>query len=164
MCMSSGVADVDVVDCSTLYALNNKHQVVNTSTSAVRCLICSDTLIVRSNATCRCSNVGAILDNDNTLRVYVQDINTIHLGVAILNANGVHIKTHWADYSELIPKVPYSDVISKGILFNDNKSSKSGKSSKDTPKPSYNQMCSLIEALDLSNDTKGRAFFYDTKK
>lgn len=158
------------------YSVNNKHHAIEQSTSVVRCLKCFETMIVLPNiensltassdnicnARCKCSNVGVILDNQGTLRVYVQDIRTIHLGVAILNHNNEVINTEWGDYSETLNYIPYKDVKSNGILFND-VSAKGLKAFKKSTNKVTNKMSSLVQALDLGADTKGRDFFYKPK-
>lgn len=158
------------------YSVNNKHHLIETSTSVVRCLKCFETMNVLPNVEnsltassdntkyiCKCSNVGAILDTQGTLRVYVQDIRTIHLGVAILNHNNETISIEWADYSETLNYVPYKDVKSKGITFSDI-SAKGLMAFKKSTKKVTNKMSSLVQALDLGADTKARDFFYKTKE
>lgn len=114
------------------------------------------------NAKCKCSNVGAILDTQGTLRVYVQDIRTIHLGVALLNKQYETINIEWTDYSEALNYIPYNDVKTKGITFTD-VSTKGLKAFKKVTNKVTNKMSSLVQALDLGADTKGRDFFYKPK-
>jgi hypothetical protein len=94
--------------------------------------------------------------------VYVQDIRTIHLGVTILNNNNEVISTEWGGYSETLNYVPYKEVKSKGIVFSD-VSTKGLKAFKKVTNKVTNKMSSLVQALDLGADTKGRDFFYKPK-
>lgn len=163
---------------SNLFSINNKHPLIETSTSAVRCLKCYSAIIVlpednkpleelsehityvqgdyKPYGTCTCSNVGCILDSQSTLRVYVQDIRTIHIGNALFSKGRV-VSMHWADYSE---NFTYTNYPLKSVEASFCESNK--KIPKETKKKL--KVNDLVESLDLSAKAQGRVFFYSTKE
>lgn len=171
-----------------LYGVNNKHPLIDLSTSAVRCLKCFEAIIVlpedknaltapidnsselntahsvrttsgmgdyKPYGSCKCSNVACMLDEQSTLRVYVQDIRTVHIGYAVFGKSTELIGTYFKDYSETLNYVDYSQV--KGTL-----STFVPKVHKEAKKAKP-KILTLTEALDLGSQGVARTFFYDTK-
>ena len=177
------------VSFENLYGVNNRYPQIETSTSAVRCLKCYEAIIVSpldKNALtplsdniepkrkvypnydlCKCGNVGAILDAQSTLRVYTEDIRTVHLGSAITNAMGDVLKYYWAPYSENHVYTDYASVKDSGVTFVPKATDKTTFGNKKlmvTKKEKKQKINDLVESLDLSAKATGRLFFYDTKE
>lgn len=106
--------------------------------------------------TCKCSNVSCMFDEQSTLRVYVDDIRTVHIGYAVLGGNNEVIRTTFMDYSETFVYTDYYKVITKPVTL----TTKGELTKKIARKP---KVMDLTEALDLSAKAQGRIFFYDTK-
>lgn len=165
---------------SNLFSVNNKHPLIKTSTSAVRCLKCFEAIVVlpedknvltalwhttsvQSNAylpygTCKCNNCGIMLDSQGTLRVYVDDINSVHIGNALLNKSNEVVAYHWTMYSETFIYNEYYSLLNSEVQL---QPSGKKKTQENIKKPKVN---SLVQSLDLSAKAKGRTFFYSTKE
>lgn len=173
-----------------LFSVNNRHPLIDLSTSAVRCLKCYEAIVVlpddknsltelsasnyndfhivssvhtsnhkgshKNHGKCKCGNLACMLDTQSTLRVYVADIRTVHLGYAILNKQGDVLRTVFQEYSESLVYVPYKDLKDLPLLCTSKQPSKVL-----TKKPT--KVLSLVDALDLSAQGVSRTFFYDTK-
>lgn len=169
-----------------LHGVNNLHPFIERSTSAVRCLKCFSAIIVLPEAknaltavsdsllvgdlttpsvrtesllpygTCKCYNVSCMLDEQSTLRVYVDDIRTVHIGYAVLGNTNEVLRTSFLDYSETFVYTDYTQVSREPLTL----TTKGELTKKVAKKP---KVMDLTEALDLSARAQGRIFFYDTK-
>lgn len=106
--------------------------------------------------TCKCNNVSCMLDEQSTLRVYVDDIRTVHIGYAVLGSNNEILHTSFLDYSETFVYTDYHWVSTTPTTL----TTKGELTKKLAKKP---KVMDLTEALDLSAKAQGRIFFYDTK-
>lgn len=173
---------------SKLYGVNNKHPLIDLSTSAVRCLKCFEAIIVlpedknaltalldnsselkvahsvrttpcmadyKPYGSCKCSNVACMLDEQSTLRVYVEDIRTVHIGYAVFGKSTELLGTYYKEYSETLNYVDYTVVKNTLSTFVPIVPKKVKKT-----KP---KILTLVEALDLGAQGVARTFFYDTK-
>lgn len=171
-----------------LYGVNNKHPLIDLSTSAVRCLKCFEAIIVLpedKNAltafsdssselyvapsvrtaptmvdytpygSCKCSNVACMLDEQSTLRVYVEDIRTVHIGYAVFSKSTELLGTYFKEYSETLS---YTDYASVKVTLSTFVPRVTKEAKKTKPK-----ILTLTEALDLGAQGVSRTFFYDTK-
>ena len=77
------------------------------TTSAILCRKCLDLIVDRE--TCKCNNVGIIIDEDGFQHVYVEDITTIHRAI-LYHIDGKEVRREllkgfneaiYADYSLL---------------------------------------------------------------
>lgn len=171
------------VSFENLFSINNKHSIIKASTSAVRCLKCFRAILVlpedknaltalsdkimykdMSNSAirpyneCQCGNVGAMLDEQSTLRVYVEDIRTVHIGTALFSPKGDLVKIQYADYSETFTYVDSMHLKDTSLSF-------VPKVKADAFKRKHKKarMNDLVESLDLGTEAKGRSFVYVTK-
>lgn len=106
--------------------------------------------------TCKCLNVSCMLDEQSTLRVYVDDIRTVHIGYAVLGNNDEILRTSFLGYSETFVYTDYTKVANEPLTL-----VTKGAWAKKVAKPP--KVMDLTEALDLSTKAQGRVFFYDTK-
>lgn len=166
-----------LVSFDELFSINNKYpgmvgNTIHSSTAVVRCLKCYNTVIVypdtmtssvrttdfKPYGRCKCHNVGCILDSQSTLRVYVEDLGSIHIGSAFLNSSNEVVKYYWGGWSEEHIITPYYEVKNSGITF-----VPKVKSWDTKPKTKKVHVNSLTESLDLSAGAQGRLFYYKTK-
>lgn len=162
-------ASVQSVSFNNLHSINNKHPgLIGNTTSAVRCLKCLNVVVVspcvrteyiNQYGHCKCTNVGILLDDQSTLRVYVEDLNSIHIGSAILNSSNDIVDYFWGDYSEEHILAPYFPIKNTGVTFAPSvRTEKPKVTKKSTP-----YVNTLTESLDLGSKAQGRLFYYNPK-
>lgn len=152
-----------------MFQYNSKHPEYVHATLGCKCLKCMtdvfyyndlvapyQTVYTNKTArTCRCKQVGLTIDEDDTLTFYVDDINTIHMGYYVFNADSELLNVEWIGYSNGHIYVDYTDVANSKLKLESKESFYSNQRKPKTPKPRANYYgfdLELLDSLDVHKD------------